>query len=236
MAKDGGLVFASRTARPRRRHVWLWLAVLLLLGGAVPWLAAAFPAAMQRADLALAAHFVPRYEARLDSLQAENAALHRQLARAQAALAENEALRQWAGVFRPAGSWRTARVVRRGWNSATLAGTAPVGASVCDARGRFAGRITATGADRCTLTFAGALSPAAAGFSGAYAGLLQSGWQLTGLPLDTGLCTGTVVLTADGLWLGQLSEAPAPVEGGLTAQAPLCDTADLNSTVFFIKM
>ena len=233
MAKDSGLVFA---AKPRRRRAGLWLAALLLLGWAAPRLAAALPAAAQRVDLALAAHFVPRYEARLDSLQTENAALHRQLAGAQTALAETEALRQWAGIFRPAGSWRTARVVQRVWNGVTLADTAPVGAAVCDARGRFAGRITAAGADRCTLTFAGALSPAAAGFTGAYAGLLQNDWQLTGLPLDAGLHAGTVVLTADGLWLGQLANAPVPADDGLTAQAALRDTADLNSTVFFIKM
>ena len=207
-----------------------------LVFAARPRLAVVGLGAVQRADTALAAHFVPRYESRLAHLQAENAALHTRLADAQAALAENDALRQWAGIEHPAERWQTARVLRRWGDHAVLAGTAPVGAAVCDAQGRFAGRITAAGADRCTLTFAGYLSPAAAGFAGEQAGLLQKNWRLTGLPLPTTLAAGTVVTTADGLWLGTLAGIPAPAADGLSAEAPLTDTADLGSQVFFIKM
>ena len=212
------------------------LLVAALVFAARPRLAAVGLGAVQRADTALAAHFVPHYESRLAHLQAENAALHTRLADAQAALAENDALRQWAGIEHPAGCWQTARVLRRWGDHAVLAGTAPVGAAVCDAQGRFAGRITAAGADRCTLTFAEYLSPAAAGFAGEQAGLLQKGWRLTGLPLPTTLAAGTVVTTADGLWLGTLAGIPAPAADGLSAEAPLTDTADLGSQVFFIKM
>ena len=59
--------------------------------------------------------------------------------------------------------------------------------------------------------------------------------MLTGLPADCGLAAGTVVTTPDGCWLGALAEAPGPDGGGLTARAPLTDTADLGSTVFFVK-
>lgn len=202
----------------------------------LPRLAVLLPAGVQRVDAALAARFVPRYEARLASLQAENTALHKHLAGAQIALAENDALRQWAGIERPAGRWQAARVVFRWHDHAKLAGVYPVGAAVCDEQGRFAGRITEAGADRCTLTFAGYLSPAAAGFAGEQAGLLQKNWRLTGLPLPTTLAAGTVVTTADGLWLGTLAGIPAPAADGLSAEAPLTDTADLGSQVFFIKM
>ena len=209
---------------------------LVLLIAALPRLAVLLPAGVQRVDAALAARFVPRYEARLASLQAENTALHKHLAGAQAALAENDALRQWAGIERPAGRWQAARVVFRWHDHAELAGVYPVGAAVCDEQGRFAGRITEAGADRCTLTFAGYLSPAAAGFAGEQAGLLQKSWRLTGLPLPTTLAAGTVVTTTDGLWLGTLAGIPAPAADGLSAEATLTDTADLGSQVFFIKM
>ena len=127
-------------------------------------------------------------------------------------------------------------MLRRWGDHAVLAGTAPVGAAVCDARGRFAGRITAAGADRCTLTFAEYLSPAAAGFTGAQAGLLQRGWRLTGLALPCDLAPGTVAVTADGSWLGTVTGAPLPAADGLSAEVTLCDTADLAASVFFIKM
>ena len=169
-------------------------------------------------------------------MQEENAALHKQLAGAQDVLAENDALRQWASIERPAGCWQTARVVFRWRNHAELAGVYPVGAAVCDAQGRFAGRITDAETDRSTLTFAGYLSPAAAGFAGDQAGLLQKGWRLTGLPLPTTLAAGTVVTTTDGLWLGTLAGIPAPAADGLSAEVTLNDTADVDSPVFFIKM
>ena len=235
MAEElSGPASARGAARGMLRH--LLAAGLVLLIAALPRLAVLLPAGVQRVDAALAARFVPRYEARLASLQAENTALHKHLAGAQIALAENDALRQWAGIERPAGRWQAARVVFRWHDHAELAGVYPVGAAVCDEQGRFAGRITEAGADRCTLTFAGYLSPAAAGFAGEQAGLLQKNWRLTGLPLPTTLAAGTVVTTADGLWLGTLAGIPAPAADGLSAEAPLTDTADLGSQVFFIKM
>ena len=182
MARDSGLIFAEQPRR-RRWPLFVLAAGLVLLIAALPRLAVLLPAGVQRVDAALAARFVPRYEARLASLQAENTALRKHLAGAQIALAENDALRQWAGIERPAGRWQAARVVFRWHDHAELAGVYPVGAAVCDEQGRFAGRITEAGADRCTLTFAGYLSPAAAGFAGEQAGLLQKNWRLTGLPL-----------------------------------------------------
>ena len=232
---DKGLIFAEQPRR-RRWPLFVLAVAIVLLFVALPRLVVTLPAGVQRLDAALAAHFMPLYESRLAHLQEENAALHKQLAGAQAALAENDALRQWAGIERPAGCWQAARVVFRWHDHAELAGVYPVGASVCDGQGRFAGRITEAGADRCTLTFAGVLSPAAAGFAGEQAGLLQKGWRLTGLPLPTTLATGTIVTTTDGLWLGTLAGIPAPAADGLSAEATLTDTADLGSQVFFIKM
>ena len=52
------------------------LLVAALVFAARPRLAVVGLGAVQRADTALAAHFVPRYEIRLAHLQAENAALH----------------------------------------------------------------------------------------------------------------------------------------------------------------
>ena len=232
---EKGLVFAEK---PRRRRWLFWVLVLLvvLIFAALPRLTVLVPAGVQRVDTALAAHFVPLYESRLAHLQEENATLHKQLAGAQDARAENAALRQWASIERPAGCWQAARVVFRWRDHAELAGVYPVGAAICDAQGRFAGRITDAGPDRCTLTFAGYLSPAAAGFAGDQAGLLQKDWQLTGLPLPTTLAAGTVVTTTDGLWLGTLAGIPAPTADGLSAEVTLNDTADLDSQVFFIKM
>lgn len=233
MARDTGLVFAQK--RHRRRWPWLVLAGTVLLFAAWPRLAAVTSAGMQCLDAAIAAHFLPHYSTRLEEFQEKNAALHTRLADAETALAENETLRQWANIERPAGRWRPARVVCRYRDHAVLAGTAPVDAAVCDAQGRFAGRITSAGADNCTVIFVPYLSPAAAGFAGAQAGLLQQGWRLTGLPLPTTLTAGTIVTTTNGLWVGTLAGIPVPAADGLTAEAMLCDTADLESTVFFIK-
>ena len=149
MVRDSGLIFAEQPRR-RRWPLFVLAAGLVLLIAALPRLAVLLPAGVQRVDAALAARFVPRYEARLASLQAENTALHKQLAGAQIALAENDALRQWAGIERPAGRWQAARMVFRWHDHAELAGVYPVGAAVCDEQGRFAGRITEAGADRCT--------------------------------------------------------------------------------------
>ncbi|MUT97484.1 MAG: hypothetical protein EP147_17930 [Subdoligranulum sp.] len=153
MARDSGLILRSSPAGGVGRFLCWRRGLCCLLLRCPGW--QCFARRVQRVDAALAARFVPRYEARLASLQAKNTALHKHLAGAQIALAENDALRQWAGIERPAGRWQAARVVFRWHDHAELAGVYPVGAAVCDEQGRFAGRITEAGADRCTLTFAG---------------------------------------------------------------------------------
>ena len=75
MARDSGLIFAEQPRR-RRWPLFVLAAGLVLLIAALPRLAVLLPAGVQRVDAALAARFVPRYEARLASLQAENTALH----------------------------------------------------------------------------------------------------------------------------------------------------------------
>ena len=125
-----------------------------------------------------------------------------------------------------------ARVVARGVGGFTLAcpDTAP-GNAVLDAGGRYAGVVTRTDGDTCTVEFS-----AAAGLCGSYAGLVTPGqWVLTGLPADCTLTAGDIVTTAGGDWLGTLAAAPAPDADGLTAQVPLSDTADLWGTVYFVK-
>ena len=125
-----------------------------------------------------------------------------------------------------------ARVVARGVGGFTLAcpDTAP-GNAVLDAGGRYAGVVTRTDGDTCTVEFS-----AAAGLCGRYAGLVTPGqWVLTGLPADCALTAGDIVTTAGGDWLGTLAAAPAPDADGLTAQVPLTDTADLWGTVYFVK-
>lgn len=226
-------------AQPKRR--WRWgvgiVAVLLLLGS-VPWLAAAFPAGWSYLDRLLASHVAPRYEERLADLTEQNAALHHQLATAEAALAENEALRRLLDSQRVTGSWQPARVVARQPNSATLACTAEEGAAVVDPQGRYVGRVVENRPDdTCRIAFAGTEESPCAGLSGDFSGLLarHGGWVLTGLPADCGLPAGTVVTTPGGYWLGALAETPQPDGDGLTASAALQDTADQNSLVFFVK-
>ena len=125
-----------------------------------------------------------------------------------------------------------ARVVARGVGGFTLAcPDAAPGNAVLDAGGRYAGVVTRTDGDTCTVEFS-----ATAGLCGSYAGLVTPGqWVLTGLPADCALTTGDIVTTAGGDWLGTLAAAPAPDADGLTAQVPLTDTADLWGTVYFVK-
>ena len=94
----------------------------------------------------------------------------------------------------------------RGVGGFTLAcpDTAP-GNAVLDAGGRYAGVVTRTDGDTCTVEFS-----AAAGLCGSYAGLVTPGlWVLTGLPADCALTAGDIVTTAGGDWLGTLA-APTP--------------------------
>ena len=60
-------------------------------------------------------------------------------------------------------------------------------------------------------------------------------WQLTGLPADSALAAGDIVTTPGGDWIGTLAALPTPDADGLTAQAPLADTADLTAAVYFVK-
>lgn len=169
---------------------------------------------------------------RLDALQQENFTLHQQLAQSADALAENAALRQLVGCGRGITGVTPARVMARGVGGFTLAcpDTAP-GNAVLDAGGRYAGVVTRTDGDTCTVEFS-----AVAGLCGSYAGLVTPGqWVLTGLPADCALTAGDIVTTVGGDWLGTLAAAPAPDADGLTAQVPLTDTADLWGTVYFVK-
>lgn len=227
-------------ARPRRRRLrWWWLLpVAAVLWWGLPRLGAALPAALAAADGTVADLFVPGYTGQLTALQEQIAGLHARLAEAETALAENEALRSLVGSGRLTGSWQPARVVQRQPQGVTLACGARVGAAVTDPLGRWAGRVTAVHGDgTCFAAFAGQEDAAVAGLSGTCAGLLEvrGGWRLTGLPADSGLTAGSVVTTPDGVWLGALAGAPTPEGDGLTAAAPLTDTADLGSTVFFVK-
>ncbi len=225
--------------RPRRRRRW-WIPVVLvlLLVAAGPRLAAALPAAAAGLDHALAGRMVPDYEGRLTRLQQENAALRAQVAQGADALAENQALRQLLDCGRTTGSWQPARVISRSVGKITLACSAAAGTPLLDAEGRYAGRVSRDlGNDTCEAVLAGREDPPCAGLCGQAAGLLETGteWRLTGLPADSGLQAGAVVTTPGGYWLGTLAEAPQPETDGLTAWAPLTDTANLDSTVFFVK-
>lgn len=230
-------------ARPRRHKIrlWVWLILLaaLLLIWFFPRLAAACPAELHHWDETLGNFLLPRYTERLAELTEQNAVLHSQLAAARDALTENEAFRSLTGCGRAEGSWQPGQVVVRRAHSVTLSCTGQEGAAVLDPQGRYAGRVTRSGTnDTCEVTLVGAEDFSCAGLAGGYAGLLEySGdWTLTALPADCGLSAGTPVTTPGGYWLGTLAAAPHPDEDGLTACAPLADTADLSSTVFFVKI
>lgn len=225
-----GVMFVQLDLSCRRRRRWRWavplvLAALLL---ALPQLAALRPAALARVDRVVGRHYMTR----LDALQQENFTLHQQLAQSADALTENAALRQLVGCGRDITGVTLARVVARGVGGFTLAcPDAAPGNAVLDAGGRYAGVVTRTDGDTCTVEF-----PAAAGLCGSYAGLVTPGqWVLTGLPADCALTAGDIVTTAGGDWLGTLAAAPTPDADGLTAQIPLTDTADLWGTVYFVK-
>ena len=216
------------SARRRRRPWWTVLLLAAALFAGLPRLAAALPTAGAYLDRAVGA----RYTARIDALQKENFALHRQLAQSADAVVENAALRALIGSGRAAAGVTPARVTARGVSGFTLAcPDAAVGAAVLDAGGRYAGVVTAVDGSSCTVAFS-----AAAGLCGACSGLVTPGeWMLRGLPADCTLAAGDIVTTAGGDWLGALSAAPVPDADGLTAQASLTDTADLWGTVYFVK-
>lgn len=230
-------------ARPRRRRRMVWVAAsLFLVAGlwaGVPFLRAGVSAGLAQCKAWVGDRFLSHYTEQLTALQEQNAELHRRLARAEEAVAENEAMRRVLGCTLPEGSWQPARVVARRGDSATLACTAAKGDAVLDAGGRYAGQVVQVCDNgTCIFAFAGSDGAACAGLCGTAAGLLeqQNGWVLTGLPADSGLAAGSVVTTPDGCWLGTLAETPQPEDNGLTARAALTDTADLNSTVFFVKI
>ena len=105
------------------------------------------------------------------------------------------------------------------------------GAAVLDAGGRYAGVVTDSDGDCCTVAFT-----AAAGLCGSCVGLTTPGrWVLTGLPADCPLTAGEIVTTPGGDWLGMLAAAPVPDADGLTASALLTDTADLHAAVYFVR-
>lgn len=229
-------------ARPRRykrvRLAVLAAAGIFALWWGLPRLAAALPAGRQTFRQALGNWLSPRYTEELTTLQQQNASLHQQLALAETALAENEAMRRRLGCQRSEGSWQPARVVAHYADSILLACDGWESAPVTDSLGRYAGRVTAVNGDgTCLVSFAGSEDAPCAGLSGTAAGLLHRGkdWQLTGLPADCGLTVGSVVTTPEGYWLGALSAPPVPDSDGLTATAALTDTADLSATVFFVK-
>lgn len=229
--------------RPRRHSRWLRVAAIVLavvgLWAAMPYLLAALPAGLSRCRETIGNWVLPHYTDELTALEQQNAALHRQLARAEDAIAENEAMRKLLGCSLPEGNWQPARVAARRSDRVTLACTAREGADVLDARGRYAGQVVEEFADgTCVFSYAGSDDAACAGLCGTAAGMLerQGQWLLTGLPADCGLAAGSVVTTPGGCWLGTLAEAPRPEADGLTARAALTDTADLNSTVFFVKI
>lgn len=230
-------------ARPRRRSKFLRVAAVLLLTAGVwlglPYLRAALPAAIARCRDAVGDWVRPGYTARLEALQQENADLHHQLARSEAAAAENDAMRQLLGVPLPEGRWQPGRVVARRGDGAVLACTAEPGAPVVDAQGRYAGQVVEAETNgSCLFAFAGSEEAPCAGLCGTAAGLLErrGDWVLTGLPADCSLAAGSVVTTPEGCWLGTLAEVPQPDRDGLTARATLADTAALDSTVFFVKI
>ena len=161
----------------RRRRWWLLPLVPAVLWLCLPRLAAALPAAAARADRVIGA----RYTARLDALQQENFALHQRLAASADAVAENEALRSLLGSGRAVGCVTPARVLARTPGGLTLAcPDAAPGAAVLDAGGRYAGAVTSSDGDCCTVAFT-----AAAGLCGSCVGLATPGkWVLTGLHAD----------------------------------------------------
>ena len=203
--------------RPRRKRRNLWLPGVLAL-----WLAA--PLALAGADAALRS----RYAAGMAALEAENRALHNQLAENAHAAEENAVLRQ-ALDSRPDG-WTLTPVRAVAWlpDGFVLAAELPADTPVLDRFGRWAGRVTAAAHGLCTVE-----RGTPAGLTGTSVGLLR-GDALTGLPVPVTLEAGALVTTPEGLWLGTL--AGTPVAQGLTASARLRDTACMTDWLYFAAL
>lgn len=230
----------------RRVHRWArWqrrLAALLLLAVLAAFVRRYGPGLAGRALSVphwLAAQAAPLFTARLDALQAENFALHTQLAAALPLQAENQALRTLLHSERAApGGWLAGRVIARGPDTLTLycADGAPLpGAAVVDARGRYAGCVQQTQDAAVTVALPGAPGCLA----GDWVGVLTArggAWSLTGLPAAAAdaLAPGTAVTTLGGQWVGVLAAAPTLDPAGLTATAALADTAGLWGSVYFV--
>lgn len=201
-------------AAPRRRRRGRWLAGLLALWLVLPLAAAGLDGALRS-----------RYAHAMDALEAENRALRLQLAALADAAEQNTALRQALGS-RPEGWTLTpARVAARLPDGFVLASDCPAGTPVLDRQGRWAGQVTDSAAGLCRVE-----RGTPAGLAGDAVGLLE-GATLTGLPVPVTMEAGTVVITPEGFWLGTLAEPPTPQ--GLTAAAPLTDTADLCDWLYF---
>lgn len=231
----------------RHRHLRVKTAVLaavcaLLAGlgvwrlgpGAVAWLAAV-PGRVERA---VGDWLMPHYTARLGELTRQNAGLRSQLAACANLRTENAALRsllQSPAAEQSLGS-RPMAVAERWTDGFSLAGSAPAGRAVLDARGRYAGRTAAPDPDRPGLLPVQNPSDTPCLADGRYGLLSRQGgrWYLTGLPRHAGLSTGTVVTTADGWWVGRLAAPPAEDETGLCSRALLTDTADLMAELYFV--
>lgn len=233
-----------------RRHrlrcrVAVWLAALAAAGltaavvwrfgpTAIAWLTA-LPA---RVETAVGNWVLPYYENQLAELDAENARLREQLAAGAGLRQENQALRGLLGspAAEAARGAQPMPVVQRVGARFSLAGSAPAGAAVLDAGGRFAGRTAPDpGAEAGVLPVA---SPAGTSClaGGQYGVLAVEGdrWFLEELPRHSGLTAGCTVTTADGWWVGVLASAPVEDETGLCARAPLEDTADTGASVYFV--
>lgn len=222
-------------ARPPRRWVkWLRrLLALAVLCAAVPVLRAAAPALRD----GLAACLAPGWAAERQVLESENAALREELAAAADLQTENAALRALlhSPVPRPAALCPARALAHSGAGVLLWCDDESIqpGAAVLDRCGRFAGRAAAVRGLAVWVP-----SPEGeACFVGEDPALLHgtaAGWCVTGLPVPAAARKGALVTTPEGHWLGRLAADPTPEQnaGGLTASAPLTDTAKEDSRYF----
>lgn len=241
---DLSVRYPGRRSIHRKKILVIWVALVcaalaaaatLRYGPeAVAWLAALH----QRADGLIGSHLLPYYSGKLEELQEENARLRAELAETSGLQAENEALRTL--LQSPAADAlhgaQPLQVAERWLDGFALAGSAEPGSAVLDPYGRFVGRI----ADSGEQTSPGILQvDSAAGtpcLAEGYCGVLdiEDGiWYLDELPRHCPLTEDAIVTTADGYWVGRLAAAPVEDETGLCARAPLCDTSDGSSSVYF---
>ena len=248
----GGGRLYRRGQRRRKKRLLVYIVALLAAALALllPRLPAVTAGVVQlpgRLDTLLAAHFVPEYTARLQALSLENASLRGALAAAVPLRAENAALRALANSPQAEGSRRYSpcTVVGQAPGALTLSGAGLTAQSaVVDTLGRFAGVITdaAAGGREAAAAPAGSTSCrviCTVGPNGAHGSLLREGGvlYLVGLPRHSGAAAGDIAATQSGcpagLWVGRLAEAPRVEAGGLTARAPLEETAALTTAACF---